>query len=250
MPLINEGLQPNDLDDLVLSTLSVDEFDSKIDTDAIVLAFYVIDESPAEDLSYFIETGGYEILDTEVSPAPDENGNYLVFVEFLRNNDFYKNAHEILEDIENLVGIDAGAWNFTFYHGDGEEAFNYENVRRYVRLDKVTESKLSEHDCRLFGFLKNSVLDDVKLSNSKVKLTKGNQSVIFEKIALGDSKLLNHLLQLSKKPVALDSESLYECSVIKNMLGNNWDVEKISEKYILSNTTDKQILILETVKKN
>src|SRR6056297_3156277 len=80
---IIESLFPGDLENLVSSTISIDEYESKIDPEAIVLAFFVKSEDPAYDLSRFIEFGPFSyILDTEVSPAPDENGNYLVFVEF------------------------------------------------------------------------------------------------------------------------------------------------------------------------
>src|SRR5690606_30290855 len=80
--LLKESLFPGDLKDLIKPVVSIDEFEPKIDPAAIVLAFYAREEDPAFDLSRFIEFGPINsVLDTEVSPAPDEDGFYLVFVE-------------------------------------------------------------------------------------------------------------------------------------------------------------------------
>ena len=113
---ITEGLRPGDLEHLVSSTISINEFEPKSGDDVVVIAFYVKDEEPADDLASFIERGTHDILDTEVSPAPDENGNYLVFVEISKNSDLMSVTKNILHDIQKLVKIDA--WKFKFYGSD------------------------------------------------------------------------------------------------------------------------------------
>ena len=52
------------------------------------VGFEVIDEAPAKDLEEFIRMGYVESLDTDVSPGPTMDGNYLVFVEFNRDKSF------------------------------------------------------------------------------------------------------------------------------------------------------------------
>ena len=80
------SIQNNDLIDLIKSTFSVDQYKSKIgdDKNVVVLAFEVKDADPAKDLSQFIETG-HDCIDVDVSPGPDKDGNYKVFVELERN---------------------------------------------------------------------------------------------------------------------------------------------------------------------
>ena len=42
MAQLNEGLKELDLQDLVLPLVSVDEYESKIDEEAIVVAFFIL----------------------------------------------------------------------------------------------------------------------------------------------------------------------------------------------------------------
>lgn len=79
--VINESLFPGDLNNMVRTTFDIDAFESKIDEDAVTISFYVRDEDAAYDLSRFIEFGPVDVLGTEVSGAPDEDGHYIVYVE-------------------------------------------------------------------------------------------------------------------------------------------------------------------------
>lgn len=113
---INEGVKHNDLKSLVTKKVTVADFEPKVGTvdDVTVLAFYVTDERPADDLARFIERGIIEILDTEVSPTVDEDGMYLVFVE-IKNEDLMRNVLLILDDVTRLVDI--SEWTIEFYNG-------------------------------------------------------------------------------------------------------------------------------------
>ena len=119
MTKIDEGLRVHDLINIVLPVLSIDEYESKIDSDAVVVGFYVDSDQPAKDLANFIEKGANEILDTEVSPASDDNGNYLVFVEFLRDENFPQVLEDVLNSVKRLTGI--SKWQFMYYGGKGEK---------------------------------------------------------------------------------------------------------------------------------
>ena len=112
---IFEGLRPGDLEDLVLPEITVDDFEPKSGSpeNVVVVSFYVKDLDPAQDLASFIERGAHNILDTEVSPSPDEEGNYLVFVEMHRDETLTDSFIKILEDIKKVVSIDK--WNVEFY---------------------------------------------------------------------------------------------------------------------------------------
>jgi hypothetical protein len=113
---INEGVKHNDLKSLVTTKVTVADFEPKVGTvdDVTVVAFYVTDEKPADDLARFIERGVVEILDTEVSPVADEDGMYLVFVE-IKNEDLMQKVLLMLEDVTRLVDITN--WNIDFYNG-------------------------------------------------------------------------------------------------------------------------------------
>ena len=119
---INEGLQQHDLDFTIMPLVSIDEYESKIDDrKAIVIGFYVTENDPATDLAAFIEKGIIKVLDTDVSPAPTEDGHYLVFVELDRNDKFPENLLKIIEEISNVTNIEE--WEFSPLHSKQDENY-------------------------------------------------------------------------------------------------------------------------------
>jgi hypothetical protein len=113
---IKEGVEHGDLQSLVSSDVSVAEFEPKTgtDDDVVVIGFFCKDEAPANDVATFIEKSTVNILDTEVSPNPDENGFYLVFVE-VENENLMQTVFELLDDVSRLAEIEE--WSIDFYEG-------------------------------------------------------------------------------------------------------------------------------------
>jgi len=110
----NEGVEYGDLESLVDTTVSIGEFKPKTGTeeDVIVIGFYVKDEAPAMDLAKFIERGATPMLDTEVSPNPNDVGMYIVFVE-VENEDLMHTTLSLIHDIRGLVNNKE--WDVKFY---------------------------------------------------------------------------------------------------------------------------------------
>ena len=104
--IINEGMRGGDLEDLVLPMMSVDEFVSKVSDDAMVFGFFVSDKDAANDLNRFIQKSPIKLLDTEVSPAPDQRGFYVLFFEVMRSERLPSIVASVLEEIEPLVKIE------------------------------------------------------------------------------------------------------------------------------------------------
>jgi hypothetical protein len=126
------SIQNNDLIDLVQSTFSVDQYKSKIgdDKNVVVLAFEVKDADPAKDLSQFIETG-HDCIDVDVSPGPDKDGNYKVFVELQRNSKLFDSIDNILKDITR-VDESANSFMFNAYKSDMPSNWNRQNFESSV----------------------------------------------------------------------------------------------------------------------
>lgn len=99
------SVRHGDLKDMVIPLISVDEFSAKtgVDSEVIVVAFFCKDEMPAYDLDDFIDKGLVDILDSEVSPNPNDDGFWLVFVEFKRQPNFWYKLFELVKDVENLT---------------------------------------------------------------------------------------------------------------------------------------------------
>ena len=136
MSKLVEGLTRHALEHLVVPMVSIDEYESKIDDRrVIVVGFYVKDQDPARDLSQFIEKSSIRPLDTEVSPAPTDDGYYLVFVEMGRNDEFPKRLVSMTKQLNNLCNTEK--WSFKPYGSgkDGVYDLNLDNLREYVNLD-------------------------------------------------------------------------------------------------------------------
>lgn len=99
------SLRSGDLVDTVLRKVSVDEFTPKTGTpeEVAVVGFYVTENSVGQDLYRFINNGVVEFRDVEVSPNPDLDNYYMVFVEMDRNEQLVDNIGKLLTDVENVT---------------------------------------------------------------------------------------------------------------------------------------------------
>lgn len=111
-----EGLEQGDLARLVNTTVTIDEFVSKMgeDQDVTVLAFRVGGKEPANDLMNFLERGYEWILDSDVSPGELDNGEYITFVELERNPSLGQKIQKITKDVSKLTDEDEDVWQFKF----------------------------------------------------------------------------------------------------------------------------------------
>ena len=133
---IFEGLTHEEMQGLVNSVISIDQYKPKIgeNSDTVVVALTVQYEKPAKDLSNFIETGVNEHLDVEASPAPNEDGEYKVFVEFDRNEKLFQNIEGMLSHVTKITS-DSGDWEYTGYKLDEPRSFDQERFSRDIITD-------------------------------------------------------------------------------------------------------------------
>ena len=128
---ITEGVEYGDLSGLVDSKVSIAEFKPKTGTeeDVIVIGFYVDDEEPAKDLAKFIERGVTPILDTEVSPNPNDVDMYLVFVE-VENENLMGTTMSLIHDISGLTNNES--WDIKF-HKRPEIKITAEKIQEWLK---------------------------------------------------------------------------------------------------------------------
>ena len=113
---------------LVNPVISVDQYKPKIGeaNETVVVAFECMLEGAATDLSNLIETDVVSHLDVDMSQGPNDNGNYLVFVEFERNNNLHKSIMEIINTVSKVTEINE--WSFDYYKGDSTKELNETNL--------------------------------------------------------------------------------------------------------------------------
>lgn len=131
---ITEGLDFSEMRGLVMDIISIDQFEPKVgdEEDTVVVAFSINNnEQAAKDLSNYLETGITELLDVDVSPAPDEKGHYKVFVEFMRDSQLYDKINGILTDVDKVINRESD-WEYTAYKLSEPRKFDKERFERDI----------------------------------------------------------------------------------------------------------------------
>ena len=133
---LSEGLEQGDLDRLVHNRLHVDEFKSKMgsDADIIVLSFKVDGKEPARDLMNFIERGYDWILDADISSGELDDGQYLVFAELERDPASAKYIYQLMSDIMNLTDTDLSDWKFQYRKNSREHDITSDNIADIIPM--------------------------------------------------------------------------------------------------------------------
>lgn len=219
------SLNYRDLNGTVLNNISIDEFEPKAGNtkDVIVVAFYLSDQPPAEDLNTFIQRGFIDTLDVEVSPSTDEDGHYLVFVEMNRDDTFPNKFQALLKDVENVTG--PMSWEIKTYLSDDKtfsfndpELYNYviTNPEMYVPKD---EFKMNEIKEGINKFFKESMMANLTIDGKFVTISGNNRTIVAEVVDIGDYDIVIGRNFLSESAFGVGQNS-YEGKVLMGMLGN------------------------------
>lgn len=239
-----EGLREGDLDDLVLPLVSLDEFETKLDDDAIVVAFYVKDRGPARDLNRFIQKGSVELLDTDVSPAPNEDGYYLVFVELERNELFTERLIYMLEAMAGLTTIKK--WRGNFFGYDGVYDVNEETLDEMLRLEpEGMEGEVENVAESLATFFQESELDNMEVQGRILHLHGLNEEFHLEIIDFGTFEELKEHNPVLEQGLRLDEQAQANVRDLRRLLGDHWIVEHLKEHVLISHAwaSDQSLLL-------
>lgn len=243
---LSEGLHEDDLDGVVIPVMSIDEYFGKIDDNSIVVSFFLSDPNAALDLSSFIESGPFELLDSDVSKSINEDGYYQVFVEMDRTDEFYKNLKDIVDALSSLTDIKN--WSFMSPRTKGESIeFTPNNVKDKVFVSQTssaptgTDQEQSMEEA-LLDHLSHSDATNVKLYDKTIVIEGRNGSCNNEFVTFSDTSLLYHILSLnSKSPNHKLTESIHK---LENALGPNWSVESAGQFILLSEKSSPSKTIL------
>jgi hypothetical protein len=241
-----EGLKAGDLEDLVLPLVNIDEYESKLDDDSIVIAFYVMDREPASDLNRFIQKGATNILDTDLSPAPNEDGYYLVFVEMLRDQNFPKKLESILESLHGLTNIKS--WKAQIHDIDGTHVITPELLSTQVRLVPIDDGQGPEKEDDLEEsvkqFFKDSILESVTLEGRALTLGGRFSDVNFTLVDFDTLENVQENNAVMQQGYRLDEAAQHNVSRVQALLGDHWLVEHLAEHIVISNYASSNVALL------
>lgn len=164
--MIVEGIKKDDLEGMILPVVSIDEYEPKTGTDeeVIVITFYCKEFNVSKDLRDFLEKTIIRTLDIDLSNNCDENGRYLVFIEFPRKK---SSVEEILKIVKEVNRLSPHAeWKVSMFRVDTTIPLENQAISRHLRLSSFDEQ------CAEFFAVSSimpSINDDVLEFNNKDK---------------------------------------------------------------------------------
>ena len=239
------SLKHEDLEGNILPDVSIDEFEPKAGStkQVIVVAFYLKDEGPAADLNRFIQRGFIETLDVEESPSTDEDGRYLVFVEFERDPEFFEKFHNLLSDIENVSG--SHTWKIKPYLSDQSFDLTDNRWKKYIMVNpdeyvskKDFGDKMFESNVR--DFFQNTLIKGLTFENNTVTITSNVGKIVAEVVDTGDYDTVVGRNFLSESAFVMESTP-QEARVLQNILGN-CQVIQLGNYLFVSNNENVMLL--------
>lgn len=237
------GVRYGELENLVDSTISIDEFASKAgsDQEIIVVGFYCKEELVAHDLHRFISKGRVSSVDVEVSDGPDEYGQWMVFVEFRRVPTFWKRLYQLLEDIKNLTLTKE--WKAHAYKDSKNRSLDDPKLRKRVPVTiaqyrkKRLPKDVSEH-------LQNSDLDNLTIESDHITFGRNSHQLTFEFVDFGPEHALTERQKLDEESINYMTTNP-QVTALRHMLGEGWNVHILGQKIIVENIHHSELLLLQ-----
>lgn len=256
--ILMENLMHNDLDGLLLPLVSVDRFVPKTgDSEHVsVIVFYAISKEAAEDLSDFLKFSAVgDIKDVDISPNPDPDFRYLVFVEMDRNKKLHQHIADLCDDVNKLGNIQK--WNVQPYVVDDQFALDggewqqyvptrprdYVSRERHVEQQKQREQQQLEQNVREF-FVNSNALN-VQVNENRIQLTDYYGTSTLKLVDLGEGHRVMQESQLGQLAINYDFEP--NLTQAMSTLCGEIQVVPIGNNLVFYNPVSEQVLIAEPV---
>jgi len=239
------ALKEGDLKDVVLKKISIDEFEPKTGDakDVLVMGFQVTESNVGDDLYGFLNGSNVTIRDIEVSPNPNDDGFYMVFVELDRNDSVVESIKTLLRDTERLAG--KLRWEAKTYLNDDYLPLSEDEIYQYIITDpsnymtreefeakrEVEEAARLEEEQRLaeeaaaqdasnniLEFLKDSNLLQAGVNEGRLVLQDSRNVIALEIVDFGPSEdvMLKH--GIKESAIKFDFDKVL-FGRLKSMLG-------------------------------
>ncbi len=234
MSKLEEGLRKDDLVHMMSNRVSVDEYESKIDDSAIVVGFFANSKDVANDVNRFLQKSYVDLLDTEVSAAPDQTGYYMVFVEMLMNNKTAENIAALCRELSSLTSIEN--WEFSVR---GQDDTNL------VALDDI-QVELAEKVKELVeSWLPVDTTTEVSVYESYIELSGLNGALKFEIADYGQMDSVVARNNINETPINFKKYISDSYKNVKNILGESWQVDCVGELMLAYHTENNKLLLIK-----
>jgi hypothetical protein len=257
------GLRHGDLNDTVLNKISIDEFEPKTGDvkDVVVVGFNLTEQAAGKDLYTFLNNSTLKIRDVELAPNTNENGYFMVFLEFDRDQDLPGKLITLVDEVKNVAGD--LKWQASTHLTDDHYPIGSDELLEYLITDpeqymdreafeqmqaqRAEEARISEeqemaesNSQKILDFLRDTNLREAGFSDKGLLTMMASQGIAqFEVISFGDAETALAEAGIDKAPIV---ESDYNTRIFNEMLGD-LNAVKIAEYVVVFNTNTKQALV-------
>lgn len=254
------GLHEGDLQDTILKKVSIDEYEPKTgdSADVLVLGFSCKEASQGNDLYNFLNNSIYEMRDVEVSPNPNPDNYYMVFVEMDRNDGVTENIRNIVKDVENLSG--KMAWvgkthltdDFHPLFDEGIAQFIIQEPENYMTKsdweDKQAETQAIEDSVEtanqnILEFLKSSNLLNASINNNTLEVEDKFNEAKLEVVGFGEAKDIMAEIGINESAIG-DMDSTLKA--FNSMLGEMRAIP-INEYIVIFHPSQTNVLVTKQI---
>jgi len=262
------ALKEGDLKNTMLKKISIDEFEPKTgeNQDVMVLGFYLNETNPAKDLYHFINNSIIEIRDVEVSPNPNPENYYMVFLEIDRNENSLESIKSIIKEVERLSGkLD---WHVSTTFSEDLIQLDDAKLNNFIQLDpenymtkdqfmlqqqeaetqaeaKRLEEEAMDNTNKILEFLKPSNILEAGLNNGKLHVRGSRDIATFEVINFGHGPDIMSEVGISESAIKTDYDKV-SFAKLNAMLGEMKAIP-IDEYIVIYNPEHKDILVTKAI---
>lgn len=252
------GLKHLDLEDMITSKISLDEFEPKTGKieDVIVIGFHAKEEIAGNDLYEFMNSGRFKINDVEVSPNPNPENLFMVFIEIPRNDDILPTLKEMVEDIENLTG--KLKWRVTTHLTDDYYPLNDPQLEQYIitnpenymdrkefeaaQQENYMEAKRKSQEAKenaVLEFLKGSTLQHASIKENVLNLGTPRGIAQLRLVSFGKSDKVMKRLNIHESAIKEQDVTL---RIFNGMLGE-MKAEAIGDYIVIYHPHQENVLV-------
>ena len=182
----------------------------------------------------FLNSSIIENRDVEVSPNPNDEGYYMVFVELDRNDDLAENVFKLVKEVENL----SGKLNWEAKNPHMEGYLPLEEVL-HGAADEAVETESQQQE--IMEFLANTNLLDVRFDENMIDLKDARASARLELVGFGYGPDLLSDLNINESAIRNDFDQ-HLFVRLRSMLGEMRALP-IDEYIVIYDPARKDVLV-------
>ena len=243
------SLKQGDLKNTILKKISIDEYEPKTGkiNEVMVIGFFVVQNISGQDLFLFINNSAIDIRDVEVSPNPNIDNYYIVFVEIDRNKDSIKVLIEILAEVEQVAGklgweIRSNLMNNYISINDDIETYIQTDPNNYLSKKKwnmkYNNNAINES---ILVFLKDTNILDANINENRLDISGAYDQITLDIVDFGNGHSVKEKLGIVESAIEQTFDRQYYAK-LNDMLGE-LNAIPINEYVVIFNSKSQQMLV-------